>query len=195
VAKRTLICISLFLVFVLGFCPSLHAMEEACKSEKVGKTAALTADEAWTAANTRAKKWQADAVPFEIGTLSTGPLQSDGRSTEWSIKFSSESGNAVNLIGISNGTISCWSHTGAGGRVIAFSDKIILDSKRLYDLAQKSGGEKYTSQGFKPSAGLVQNPKAGPLWYINYDAPEGKEGSLSVVIDALTGEVTNVFER
>ena len=151
-----------FLIFLLFAANALP--EEACKSGKTGKPAAVTGKEAWDLASAAALKWKPDSRVFEIGTLSTGPMDDQGKATEWNIKFSSESAKAVNLISISQGSIRCWAMPGDGGRLIDFDNSIILDTKRLYDLAQKSGGEKYTAQKYKVSATLVQNPIGGALW-------------------------------
>jgi len=167
--------------------------QEACKPEKTGKAVAIDAKDAWDLASSRALQWQPDAKVFDLGTLTTGPLDASGKATEWNVKFSSQSAQAVNLISISKGNISCWSMPGAGGRVIDFDDKIVLDTKMLFDLAQKSGGEKFTAKGYKVSATLTQNPSAGALWYINYEDADHKQG-LSVVIDAKSGKVENVFD-
>jgi hypothetical protein len=182
----------LFVCFGLIFGGALSG-DEACKPGKTGKPEAIAGQAAWDLAHERALKWEPDARVFEITTISTGPMDNEGRSTEWYIKFSSEAAKAVDLITISKGNISCWSQSGAGGRVIDFDEKIILDTKHLYDLAQKSGGEKFTASGYKVSAGLNQNPSAGPLWYFNYENDKYQQG-LSVVIDAKKGTVTNVFK-
>ena len=98
----------------------------------------------------------------------------------------------MNLISITNGQIQCYAHDGAGGRAIEWDDKIVLDSKKLYETAQKAGGDKLTGQ--KITAGLVQNRPGGlSLWYLNYSGADGKQ-TLSVVINAKTGEVKNVFK-
>jgi hypothetical protein len=132
-----------------------------------------------------------DAVPKEQTTTSLGPLDAEGRSKDWNIKFSSPGAKAVDLISITDGQISCYAMNGAGGRVIEWNDKIVLDSKKLYETAQKAGGDKLAGQ--KIMAGLNQNRPGGlTLWYLNYEGPDGKE-TLSVVINAKTGEVTNVF--
>lgn len=182
----------IWIVFFAASCFSAQA-QEGCKPAKTGKPAAIDAKDAWDLASSRALQWQPDARVFELGTLTTGPLDISGKALEWNIKFSSQNAQSVNLISISKGSISCWSMPGAGGRLIDFDDKIVLDSKMLYDLAQKSGGEKLTAQGYKVSATLNQNPSAGPLWYINYEDADYKQG-LSVVINAKSGKVENVFD-
>lgn len=187
-ARRGIFTALIVLVFAGSALP-----EEACKAGKTGKPAAVTGKEAWDLASAAALKWQPDARVFEIGTLTTGPIDSQGKATEWSIKFSSANAKAVNPISISQGTIRCWAMPGDGGRLIDFDDSIILDTKRLYDLAQKSGGEKYTAQKYSVSATLNQNPIGGPLWYFNYEDAKYKQG-LSVIINAKTGKVNMVDE-
>ena len=167
-------------------------MQTACTAGKTGKGASITAKEAWDLANARAKAWKPDAVPFELTTTSEGPLDAEGRSKDWYIKFSSPGAKAVDLISITNGQIQCYAMAGAGGRVIEWDDNIVLDSKKLYESAQKAGGDKLPGQ--KIMAGLSQNRPGGlTLWYLNYEGPDGKQ-TLSVVINAKTGEVKNVFK-
>ncbi len=186
--------LALVLVLLAGVAADAAAqMQAACTAGKTGKGASITAKEAWDLANARAKAWKPDAVPFEVTTTSEGPLDSEGRSKDWNLKFSSPGAKAVNLISITNGQITCYAMTGPGGRVIEWDDKIVLDSKKLYETAQKAGGDKL-APGSKIAAGLVQNKPGGlSLWYLNYEGPDGKQ-TLSVVINAKTGEVTNVFK-
>jgi len=167
-------------------------MQAACAAGKTGKGTAITAKEAWDLASQRAKSWKADAVPFEVTTTSLGPLDAQGRSTDWNIKFSSASAKAVDMISITKGQITCYAVNGPGGRVIEWDSSIVLDSKKLYDTAQKAGGDKLAPSS-KIMAGLNQNRPGGlTLWYLNYEGADGKQ-ALSVVIDAKTGEVKNVF--
>ncbi|HMF10578.1 MAG TPA: hypothetical protein VKJ00_15690 [Thermoanaerobaculia bacterium] len=167
-------------------------IKPACAAGKTGKPAALTAREAWDLARDRARAWQPDAVPFEVTTTSLGPLDGQGRSTDWSLKFSSEKAKAVDMISITDGQITCYAVGGAGGRVIEKLDQVTFDSRALYDEAQKAGGSK-VGAGAKVMAGLEQNRPGGDTdWYLNYQNAAGKE-VLSVVIDARTGKVRNVF--
>jgi hypothetical protein len=165
----------------------------SCAAGKTGKPAAITAKEAWDLASPRAHAWQADAVPFDLTTISTGPLDAAGKSTDWDVKFSSPSAKSVDMISISDGQIRCFAISGEGGQVIHFDDRIILDTKRLYETAQKAGGDKF-GPGAKVMAGLVPERRkdGAESWYLNYQNAEGKE-VLSVVIDARTGAVKNVF--
>jgi hypothetical protein len=69
--------------------------------------------------------------------------------------------------------------------------QIIFDSKKLYETAQKAGGDK-VGAGAKIMAGLEQGTAGRPLWYLNYQSAQGRE-VLSIVIDGQTGGVQNVF--
>jgi hypothetical protein len=173
-------------------CPPASAQPKAsCAAGKTGKGNAITAAEAWELAIARAHPWQADAVPFEFTTTSSGPLDAQGRSTDWSINFASAKGKAVDMISISDGLIRCYSLSGAGGRTLTSIDQITFDSKKLYEAAQKAGGDKLGGN-VKITAGLAQGTGGKPLWYLNYQNAQGRE-VLSVVIDAKTGKVQNVF--
>lgn len=163
----------------------------SCAAGKTGKPASLSASEAWELASKRAHDWQADAVPFGFTTTSPAPLDADGKSKDWEISFSSASAKAVDMIGISDGQIRCYAVSGAGGRVLKSVEKITFDSKKLYDVAQKAGGDK-VGAGAKIMAGLEQGTGGRPLWYLNYQNAQGRE-VLSVVLDAQTGTVVNVF--
>ncbi len=172
--------------------PARAQAKAACPAGKTGKPASLTAKEAWDLAHDRARAWQADAVPFEVTTTSLGPLDAQGKSTDWSLKFSSATAKAVDMISITDGQITCYAVAGSGGRVLEKVELATFDSKALYDAAQKAGGAK-AGPGAKIMAGLVQNRRGGDtLWYLNYENAQGKE-VVSVVIDARTGKVKNVF--
>ena len=179
-------------ILLAAAAPAFAQPKPSCTAGKTGKPAALTAKEAWDLASARAHAWQADAVPFDLTTTSSGPLDSAGRSTDWDVKFSSAAAKAVDMISISDGQIRCFAIAGEGGQKIHFDDRIILDTKRLYDAAQKAGGDKIP--GAKVMAGLVPERRqdGSESWYLNYEDAAGKE-VLSVVIDARTGAVKNVF--
>jgi hypothetical protein len=179
--------------FVFLSCSVLVAQPKpSCTAGKTGKPSAVTAAEAWDLASKRAHAWQADAVPFEFTTLSTGPLDANGKAKEWSANFSSASAKAVDMISISDGQIRCYSISGEGGRVLKLVDQITFDSKKLYDEAQKAGGDKL-APGTTVMAGLEQGTSGRPQWILNYE--KGGKEVLSVHFDAATGKVTNVFPR
>jgi hypothetical protein len=175
---------------LLGAARAEGQPKPSCAAGKTGKPPAITAKEAWDLASPRAKAWQADAIPFDFTTVSTAPLDAEGKSTEWDINFSSEKGKAVDMITISDGQIRCYAVSGAGGRALKSVDQITFDSKTLYDAAQKAGGDKIA--GARVMVGLDQGTDGRPVWHFNYANAQGKE-VLSVEIDARTGKVSNVF--
>jgi hypothetical protein len=192
--KRLVLSAAAFSLIVVGLiCPAAASAQRksSCLAGKTGKPAAITAREAWEIASARARDWQADAVPFQFTTISVAPLDAEGRSTDWEISFSSGKARAVDMIGVSDGQIRCYAMPGAGGRALKFADQITFDSKKLYDTAQKAGGDK-VGPGAKIMAGLEQETSGRPAWYLNYQDAQGRE-VLNVVIDAQTGKVQNVF--
>jgi hypothetical protein len=184
-----------FTVAAVGLllCATAKAQPKAsCAAGKTGKPAAISAREAWDLASQRAHAWQPDATPFEFTTTSLGPLDADGKSKDWSVNFSSQHAKGVDMISISDGQIRCYALSGAGGRVLTSVGQILFDSKALYDAAQKAAGDK-VGAGAKILAGLSQGTAGRPLWYLNYQNAQGRE-VLSVVIDAPSGKVQNVFQ-
>jgi hypothetical protein len=140
-------------------------------------------------ARAAALKWQSDAELFDFGTLSTAPLDAEGRSAEWYVKWSSKSAGQVNLMSVKNGAVGTFAHAGAGGRVIKLSPKSMLDTKQLLAMADAKGGAAARARGATVSAGLVENRGVGgPLWHFSYAAKDGKE-VLHVSIEADTGKV------
>ncbi|HEY6931229.1 MAG TPA: hypothetical protein VJA66_16270 [Thermoanaerobaculia bacterium] len=163
----------------------------SCAAGKTGKPPSITAQEAWELASKRAHDWQADAIPFDFTTTSLGPLDAEGKSKDWEVKFSSTRANAVNMISVNEGQIRCYAIKGAGGRPLKLVDSITFDSKKLYETAQKAGGDK-VGAGATIMAGLEQGTNGLPEWILNYQNAQGKE-VLSVIIDAKSGKVQHVF--
>jgi hypothetical protein len=58
------------------------------------------------------------------------------------------------------------------------------------DIAEGAGGSKYSASGARLTAGLVQNPRAGALWYFNYEDAATSKNVATIVIEAQTGKVT-----
>jgi hypothetical protein len=174
--KRNLASMSLVLVLLVS----------AATARAAGPVNGQTAMESARAA---ALKWKSDAELFDFGTLSTAPLDGEGRSAEWYVKWSSKSAGQVNLMSVKNGAVETFAHAGAGGRVIKLSPKTMLDTKQLLAMADAKGGAAARAKGATVSAGLVENPVVkGPLWHFSYAGKDGKE-VLHVSIEADTGKV------
>lgn len=149
----------------------------------------VDAQTAYGLAKAAAAKWQADAELFDFGTLSTAPLDGEGRSAEWYLKWSSKKAGKVNMMSVKNGALTTFEVPTAGGRVIVIAAVSILDSKKLLSMADAAGGAAHRAKGAAVSLGLVQSPVAnGPLWHVSY----GKDGKevFHVGIEANGGKTT-----
>lgn len=175
--KRNLVFLSVALLVIL-----VSAATASAAGPVTGKAAL-------DAARAAALKWAPDAELFDFGTLSTAPLDAEGRSAEWYVKWSSKSAGQVNLMSVKNGAVQPFAHAGAGGRVIKLSPKSMLDTKQLLAMADAKGGAAARAKGATVSAGLVENRVVGgPLWHFSYTGKDGKE-VLHVSIEADAGKV------
>lgn len=149
----------------------------------------VDAQAAYGLAKAAAAKWQGDAELFSFGTLSTAPLDGEGRSAEWHLKWSSEKAGKVNMMSVKNGALTTFELPTAGGRVIVLSAASILDSKKLLAMADAAGGAAHRAKGAAVSLGLVQNPVVkGPLWHVSYS--QGDKEVFHVGIEANGGKTT-----
>ena len=149
----------------------------------------VDAQTAYGLAKAAAAKWQPDAEMFDFGTLSTAPLDGEGRSAEWYVKWSSKKAGKINMMSVKNGALTTFEVPSAGGRVIVVSPQSIFDSKKLLAMADAKGGAAHRAKGATVSLGLVQNPVVnGPLWHVSY----GKDGKevFHVGIEANGGKTT-----
>jgi serine/threonine protein kinase len=158
--------------------------------------APMTGQEIHDLALAEAVKWQPDAVLSEIGTTGLGPLDAQGKSTSWLLKFWSPSTKGFNSITFMNGTLTSMPSDLPVPKAITVSDKVILDTQRLYNTAEAAGAAKFTAQGYRPTATLVAYPldESRLTWYFNYQGGDYKV-VYTVILDALSGEViqkTNV---
>ena len=150
----------------------------------------ITAKQAYDMTYAVTVKWQKDAALTELSTTSEGPLGPDGRSAHWVAHYYSPSAGQVYLTNIDEGKLTHSAHASNALRTIAVNADTILDSKRLLDIAEGAGGSKYSASGARLTVGLVQNPRAGALWYYNYEDAATSKNVATIVIEAQTGKVT-----
>lgn len=151
----------------------------------------FTGTEIFEMALAEAQKWQADAVLSEMSGLS--PLDEEGRSDGWVLKFWSPSTKGFNQVMYMNGGMTT-SPSDLPVPNAPVADSVIVDTKRLYDIAESAGASTVTEQGYRPLPGLVPYPldESRLTWYLNYQGGDYRV-VYTVIIDAVTGEVIQVL--
>jgi hypothetical protein len=170
------------------------AAEQACKAVQM-KNPSPTLSEIYPTAEKYAKAWKPDAVPARLTNTSLGPLQPDGRSAAWDIKFYSAQADAHVGVTTFRGTLTCWAEKGSAGRMPDLKPGFFRDGAALYALAREHGGE-YIAQGYTVSIGTAASPRDNhATWYINYSKEGGKDAPVSVIVDANTGKLERVVKH
>jgi hypothetical protein len=161
-----------------------------CLTKPAKLAPALNGKEAYALARAEAAKWNADSVLTKMVTTSEGRLDAEGRASDWSIHFFSESAKKLNMLSFTKGAMTCTPiDRSSGGRPIAVSDTTVFDTRQLYDTAQQAGGSALDRKTVTVNADLGQNPRTGAVWHIDYYPVGGTGTLLSVVIDSATGKV------
>jgi hypothetical protein len=183
----------LLCILVIGIARNAAA-EEACKTVQL-KNPAPTLSEIYTMAEKYAKAWKADAVPVRITNTSMGPLQPNGSSEAWNLKFYSAQTDSHVGITTFRGSLTCWAEKGEAGRIPDFKPGFFRDGAALYALAKQHGGA-FIGQGYTVSLGTAAAPRdRQATWNINYSKDDGKDAPLSVIIDANTGKLKSVMKH
>lgn len=141
------------------------------------KAVPVDAKTAYELAKAAALKWQADAELFGFGNLVTGPVDAEGRSTAWNLKWSSKAAGKMNMMSVDNGVLTTFEMAGAGGRGIPVKPGTTWDSKKLVKMADDAGGAAHRAKGAKVTLGLVGSTvKPGTtLWHVSYSGDDYKE--------------------
>ncbi len=166
------------------------ALPAAAQPKGAPKPVPVDAKTAYDLAKAAAVKWQADAELFDFGNLSTGPVDAEGRSTAWNLKWSSKSAGKMNMMSVTNGVLTTFEMPGTGGRVVPVKPETILDSKKLVRMADEAGGAAHRAKGAKVTLGIVGSTvKPGTtLWHVSYSGDDYKE-VFHVGIEGETGKL------
>src|SRR5262249_16356411 len=144
-------------------------------------------------AESRAKAWKPDAIPARIGNTSLGPLKPDGSSEAWTLMFHSAASDSSVSTKTFRGTPTCWAQPAPAGRARDTPPPSARDGAKLHARAPQQGAER-VAKGYR----VETQPAAAPsnrhaTWYINFSAPDNKDGGLSIIVDANTGAVEKVL--
>jgi len=159
---------------------------------------AMTAQEAFDITQAEALQWQPDAVVSEMQTSALDLLDADGTSTSWVVSFYSPSTGEMNSFSFVEGVLqpSIPVPLSTQPNLVPSVESVILDTKRIYDIADGAGGSELIAGGYQPSAGLVQYPldESQSAWYVNYMDPTNYNVAFTVIIDAQSGEVIQAID-
>jgi hypothetical protein len=168
---------------LLAVCLSLAAAPAA---RAAGPVDARTAYDLGKAA---AAKWKPDAQLFAFQSSGLAPVDVEGRSADWMIKWTSKGAGAINIMSVKDGVVSTFVMEDKGGRAILLTPQSILDSKKLVAMADAKGGAAHRTAGVTVSLGLVQSPVIdGPLWHVTYS--KNNKEVFHVGIEANGGKTT-----
>jgi len=165
---------------------------EACKSEKISPQPKVDFLTAFTAAEKRAKAWQADVVVARLTHTSIGPIDAEGRSSNWYMVFYSPGTKHTDMITIANGTITCWWSPGPAGRLPKLNPDFYRDVKKILAEAAAHGGDALMAEGYVPTLEMSAGTQ-GSFWYVNYSHPT-KRAALQVTFDANTGKFNKAIK-
>lgn len=171
------------------------ALPAAAQGKAAPKAGPVDAKTAYELAKAAALKWQADAELFDFGNLSTGPVDAEGRSSAWNVKWSSKAAGKMNMMSVTNGALTTFEMPGSGGRIVPVKPETLFDSKKLVKMADDAGGAAHRAKGAKVTLGIVGSTvKPGTtLWHVSYAGDdyrevfhvgiEGETGKLKVLSD------------
>jgi hypothetical protein len=165
---------------------------EACKSEKISPQKQVDFLTAFTAAEKRAKAWQADVVIARLTHTSLGPIDAEGRSSNWHMVFYSPGMKHTDMITIANGMITCWWTPGPAGRLPVLKPDFYKDVKTILAEAAAHGGAALMADGYLPTLEMSAGTQ-GSFWYVNYSHPT-KRAALQVTFDANTGKFNKAIK-
>jgi len=166
---------------------------EACKPEKISPQKQVDFPTAFTAAEKRAKAWQADAVIARLTHTSLVPIDAEGRSSNWYMVFYSPGAKQTDMMTIADGSITCWWTPGPAGRLPNLNPDFYRDVKKILAEAAAQGGAELMKEGYVPTVELSGGSGGRALWYVNYGHPQ-KRGSLQVTFDGNSGKFNKAIK-
>jgi len=166
---------------------------EACKPEKVSPQKQVDFQTAFSAAEKRARAWQADVVIARLTHTSLGPIDAEGRSSNWHMVFYSPGTKNTDMITIANGMITCWWTPGPAGRLPELKPDFYRDVKTILAEAAAQGGAALMADGYVPTLEMSAGAQGRAYWYVNYSHPT-KRSALQVTFDANSGKFNKALK-
>lgn len=174
-----------FAALLFGVAPA--AAQEACKSTRLAKPAALA--DMYRMAAERAKAWKADARLVSMSTTALGHLKPDGTAAGWHTIFHSASANAWVSIDVANGTLTCYANPGRAGRMPDLKGEPFRDGAALYAVAREHGGD-LIAQGYSVTIGTAAAPRTNHgTWNINFEKQDGRNANLMLMVGLDSGKL------
>lgn len=157
---------------------------------------AMTAQEAYDLFLAEAQEWQPDAALVTMQASAMGPVDAEGKSESWSAQFISFEANELNTMIFLNGALNASPLPNTTQvKPLPAMDSVILDTKRIYDIAAAAGGQAHVDKGANVSLSLTEYPldETVPTWYVTYSSTAESNG-LTVIVDARNDEVIQAIE-
>ena len=185
---------TLLLSLVVMVAAALDASAEpACKTTTL-KNPAPTLAEVVALAEGHARAWKADTVLVQISNSTLGPLQPNGSAASWHIVFYSDSAKSGVSIDTFRGSLTCSTNPGGAGRIPDLRADFVRDGAKLYAIAKEHGGP-LLANGYNVKIGTAAAPgNRHATWNINYSKEGARDGDITVLVNANTGEVEKVLK-
>ena len=172
------------------------AQSTKCVTKPKAIAKMLAAKDAYSMATAEATKSDADSALISMLTTNAGPMDAQGRSSEWMLQFMSPAAKKLTVVYFTGTGMKCSRTVMDGpfvGQAIQVTADTIFDTARLIGIAGEAGGSKLDPKTVAINGSLQRSgPDAPGLWTISYVTPQGMP-VLQVSIDSLSGTVTSQF--
>ena len=171
---------------VLAFAGEARAQ---CVTPTKKVAASLNAKDAFAIARAEGTRWMADSVLVRMQATTAGPMNAAGLASHWMFEFSSKGARKLNVINLLKGEMTCSvASIDLADEAVPVTADTIMDTERLYGIAQQAGGSAQDPKHVNIVAMLDQNADHVTAWTVTYVTPQGMP-LLSVKINARSGAV------
>jgi hypothetical protein len=169
------------------------AQPVACATNAERLPTMVSGQDAYALAKAAATKSNADSALLRMLTTMAGPLDAQGRSSEWMLEFFSPAGKKLTMVYLNSGVMTCSVTAVDGpffGQPIGETPETIFDTARLIAIAGETGGSALDPASVIITAAFMRsNADAPAIWSISYVTPQGRP-VFQVSIDSRSGAVT-----